>query len=68
MPPGVPPDRVAILRSAFDATLKDPAFLAEAGKLQLEVEPLTGPEIAALLKTAYGTPKPIVARAAQLVK
>jgi len=68
LPPGVPADRVAILRAAFEATLKDPAFLAEAGKLQLEIDPLTGPQIAALLKTAYGAPKPIVARAAQLAK
>jgi tripartite-type tricarboxylate transporter receptor subunit TctC len=68
LPPGTPPDRVAILRSAFDAALKDPAFIAEAGKLQLEIDPLTGPQIADLLKTAYSAPKPIVARAAQLAK
>jgi tripartite-type tricarboxylate transporter receptor subunit TctC len=68
LPPGTPPDRVAILLSAFDTTLKDPAFLAEAGKLQLEIDPLTGPQIADLLKTAYSAPKPIVARAAQLAK
>ena len=68
LPPGTPPDRVAILRSAFDAALKAPAFIAEAGKLQLEIDPLTGPQIADLLKTAYSAPKPIVARAAQLAK
>jgi hypothetical protein len=48
--------------------LKDPAFVSEAGKLQLEIDPLTGPQIEALLKTAYSAPKPIVARAAQLAK
>jgi tripartite-type tricarboxylate transporter receptor subunit TctC len=68
LPPGTPPDRVAILRSAIEATLKDPAFLAEGGKLQLEINPLTGLEIEGLLKTAYAAPKPIVARAAQLAK
>jgi tripartite-type tricarboxylate transporter receptor subunit TctC len=68
LPPGTPPDRAAILRKAFDAALKDPAFIAEAGKLQLEIDPLTGGEIADLLKTAYAAPKPIVARAAQLTK
>jgi tripartite-type tricarboxylate transporter receptor subunit TctC len=68
MPPGVSADRIAILRQAFDATLKDPSFLAEAAKLQLEIDPLTGPQIAELLKTAYSAPKPIVARAAQLAK
>ena len=41
-PPGVPEDRLAALRRAFDATMKDPAFIAEAEKLQLEIEPMTG--------------------------
>ena len=67
-PPGVPADRVAILRAAFEATLKDSAFLADAQKLQMEVDPLTGAEIEALLKTAYAAPRPIVQRAAQLVR
>jgi tripartite-type tricarboxylate transporter receptor subunit TctC len=66
--PGTPPDRVAILRQAFADTLKDPMFLAEAAKLQLEIDPLTGPQIAELLKTAYSAPAAIVARAAQLAK
>jgi hypothetical protein len=68
MPPGVPPDRVAMMRRAFDETLKDPGFLAEAAKLRLEIDPLSGNEIAALLNRAYSAPKPIVARAAQLAK
>ncbi len=68
VPPGTPPDRVAILRKAFADTLKDPAFIAEAGKLQLEIDPLTGPEIEGLLKTAYSAPKAVVARAAALAK
>jgi tripartite-type tricarboxylate transporter receptor subunit TctC len=68
LPPGTPPDRAGVLAHAFDAALKDPAFLAEAGKLQLEIDPLTGHEIDDLLKTAYSAPKAIVARAAQLAK
>jgi tripartite-type tricarboxylate transporter receptor subunit TctC len=67
-PPGVPADRLAILRKAFDETLKDPAFLAEAAKVQLELDPLTGADIEGLLKTAYSAPKPIVARAAKLAR
>jgi tripartite-type tricarboxylate transporter receptor subunit TctC len=67
-PPGVSADRVAILRAAFEATLKDPAFLADAEKLQMEVDPLTGAEIEALLRNAYAAPRPIVQRAAQLVR
>ena len=66
MPPGVPADRVAILRRAFEETLKDPAFLADGAKLQMEIDPLTGAEIQTLLQGAYAAPKPIVQRAAQL--
>jgi tripartite-type tricarboxylate transporter receptor subunit TctC len=66
-PPGVPAERIALLRQAFDATLKDPQFLADAKRLQMEVDPLKGDEIEQLLKTAYGAPAPIVARAATLI-
>jgi tripartite-type tricarboxylate transporter receptor subunit TctC len=68
LPPGVPAERVAILRKAFAQTLKDPAFLAEAAKEQLEIDPLSGAEIDALLKTAYSAPKDVVAEAAKLAK
>lgn len=68
MPPNVPADRVAILRAAFEATLKDPAFITDAAKLQMDIDPLTGAQIEALLKTAYSAPRPIVQRAAQLVR
>jgi len=66
-PPGVPADRVQILRQAFDATLKDPAFLADAKRLQMEVDPLQGADIERLLRQAYNAPAPIVAQAAALV-
>ena len=67
-PPGVPAERLAALRRAFDATMKDPEFVAEAEKLQLEIEPLTGAEIDKLLANAYATPKPIVQQAAELLE
>jgi tripartite-type tricarboxylate transporter receptor subunit TctC len=66
-PPGVPPERLAVLRNAFEMTLKDPAFLSDAKRLQMEIDPLTGPEIEKLLATAYSAPKGIVAEAAKLV-
>lgn len=66
-PPGVPADRAAALRTAFDATMKDPEFLAEAKKLNLDVNPLTGTAIASLLAELYATPKSIVDKAAQAV-
>ncbi len=67
-PPGVPADRVAALRRAFDATLADAEFRAEADKAQLEIEPLTAREIETLLATAYAAPKSIVDKAAALVE
>lgn len=66
-PPGVPAGRLAVLRRAFDATMADPRFLAEADKLQMEVDPLRHDQMEALLKKAYGAPKPVVARAAALI-
>jgi hypothetical protein len=62
-PPGVPDDRKEALRTAFDATLKDPAFLDEAKKQQLDVNPVSGIEIDKLIGELYGTPKDIVEEA-----
>jgi len=67
-PPGVPADRAEALRRAFDATLKDPAFLAEADKLQLEVNPVTGEEVTRLISELYATPKDIVEEARVAIK
>ncbi len=62
LPPGVPADRVAALRAAFDATMKDPEYLAEAEKLKIDVDPLTGAELAALVAQVAATPADTVAR------
>jgi tripartite-type tricarboxylate transporter receptor subunit TctC len=52
--PGAPPDRVAALRRAFDATMKDPEFLAEAQRTQLTVGPLAGEELQKLVAEVSG--------------
>jgi len=62
LPPGVPADRVAAIRTAFQAMLKDPAFLADAQKLRLRVVATTGEQMTALLAEAYKTPPEIVKR------
>jgi tripartite-type tricarboxylate transporter receptor subunit TctC len=62
LPPDVPADRVQALRRAFDATLKDPAFLADAAKLQLELSPMTGESLQGLVADLARTPPEIVAR------
>jgi tripartite-type tricarboxylate transporter receptor subunit TctC len=59
-PPGVPPDRVDILRRAFDATMQDPAFLAEAAKLNAEIDPLTGEQVQNIVTQVLATPKPVI--------
>jgi tripartite-type tricarboxylate transporter receptor subunit TctC len=59
-PPGVPAERVAGLRRAFDATVKDPAFLQEAAGMGFEVMPQNGERIAALVAAVMATPKSIV--------
>ncbi|MGA8612797.1 MAG: hypothetical protein WB760_14090 [Xanthobacteraceae bacterium] len=67
-PPGTPADRVDALRQAFQETLKDPGFITEAEKTELEIDPLTGPQIENMLAKAYAAPKTIVQRAAALVE
>jgi len=62
-PPATPPERVAQLRSAFDATMKDPAFLQEAAVTGFEVMPQSGAAIAARVAAAVATPKDIVEEA-----
>jgi tripartite-type tricarboxylate transporter receptor subunit TctC len=59
-PPGVPAERLARLRSAFDATVKDAAFLQEAAAMGFEVMPQSGAQIAALVADVMATPKNIV--------
>ena len=61
-PPGVPAERVAALRVAFDAMLQDPTFLADAQKQQLDITPTSGVQIDALLKEMYATPPELVAK------
>jgi hypothetical protein len=59
-PPGVPVDRVEVLRQAFDATMRERAFLKEAESMGFEVAPQSGERIASLVATALATPKDIV--------
>ena len=67
-PPGIPADRLAALRHGFEETMKDPDFLAEANKLKLEVNPLTGAQVEELVKQVYTeTPPAIAKRAAALL-
>jgi hypothetical protein len=66
MPPQTPQELVTIVRRAFDATLRDPLFLADAERALLEVDPMTGEAMEQALKEAYAAPRPLVQRAAEL--
>jgi tripartite-type tricarboxylate transporter receptor subunit TctC len=65
-PPGVPPDRIAILRKAFAATLRDPAFLADAKKVRIEITPKSGELVQKSVAALYSAPKELVARIKQV--
>jgi hypothetical protein len=67
-PPGVPEARVQVLRQALDATMKDPEFLLEAKNLNLDVAPVSGVEVEALLKEIYASPREVVKLATELVR
>jgi tripartite-type tricarboxylate transporter receptor subunit TctC len=66
-PPGIPADRAEALRSAFMATMTDPAFVAEAKKAQLEVNPVAGEDLQNLVAEIYRTPPEVAKKAAQLL-
>ena len=65
-PKGVPADRLAALRAAFDATMKDPEFLADSEKQHLAVTPMTGAEVETFVKDLYRTPPDIAAAAREI--
>ena len=62
LPPDVPAERVEAIRRAFDATMKDPAFLADAEKQQLEISPMTGEALQTLIGELAQTPSAIAQR------
>ena len=66
-PPGIPEDRKRALIDAFDKTMKDPEFLAEAQKMKADINPVSAAEIDRLLAEVYKTPKDVVAKAAKAI-
>ena len=67
-PPNLPPERVKTLRDAFDATMRDSAFLTEMQKLALEVRPQPGAKVEQLVREIYTYPADVVMMAAQAIK
>lgn len=67
-PPEMPVDRVQALRQAFDRTLKDPEFIAEAEKLNLDIKPLSGERIQKIATQTVSAPQSVIARAKELIR
>jgi tripartite-type tricarboxylate transporter receptor subunit TctC len=67
-PPGVPAERVQVLRQALDAVVKDPDYLADARRQTLETDAVKGADIAALVNRLYASPAEVIARAKQAME
>ena len=67
-PPGIPADRLAALRAAFDKMVADPAFLAEAERRNLEIDPTSGVELQGVITKILGAEPAIVERATAAMK
>jgi tripartite-type tricarboxylate transporter receptor subunit TctC len=63
--PGVPPARKAALRAAFVATMQDPQFLADAAKTQIDISPMRGEEVEAMIARIFASSPAVVERARQ---
>jgi tripartite-type tricarboxylate transporter receptor subunit TctC len=66
-PPGIPRDRLAALRAALAATMKNPDFLADAGKAGLDIDPASAEEVEALLQRFAHFPPAVFRKAAQAI-
>jgi len=65
--PGVPADRIKVLRDAFNATMKDPEFLADIDKRQFDLDPVPGEELEKIVKDVMSQPPDIIARMKKLL-
>ena len=65
--PGVPSERLEALRAAYAATMKDPEFIKEAEKLNMQLRPQTGAQVSVLAKQVTETPKPVLERTAKIL-
>jgi tripartite-type tricarboxylate transporter receptor subunit TctC len=67
-PPETPPERVAVLRAAMTAAVNDPAFRADAAREKIEVDPVAGAEVEAIIRNAYAAPPEVLTRLNEAIK
>ena len=65
--PGVPPDRVKILRDAFNQTMQDKEFLTELDKRKFDLDPVPGEELEKIVKEVMSQPPEVIARMKKLL-
>jgi tripartite-type tricarboxylate transporter receptor subunit TctC len=66
--PGTPPDRIKILRAAYEKAMKDPELLREAEKGKMDVDPTSGEELEALVRKTMDQPKEVLARVRKMLE
>jgi hypothetical protein len=66
-PPGIPDDRAAALRSAYMMVMQDPAYIADVQNMKVDLAPLSGMEMQALIDQIYNSPKAVVERAREIL-
>ena len=62
----IPAEQLSLLRAAFDKTMVDPEFLAEARRMDMTVTPMVGAEVDKEINALYTTPPALIKRAKQL--
>ena len=67
-PQQVPASTVVALREAFDATMRDPEYRAEAEKMRLEVNPVSGAQVQDMVAEIYRTPRAVIQKMMKLSK
>jgi tripartite-type tricarboxylate transporter receptor subunit TctC len=68
LPAATPAEEINILRTAFDATMTDPAFLADADRMRIAISPLGGAKVQEIIQKLYASPKTLVDRAKQVIR
>jgi tripartite-type tricarboxylate transporter receptor subunit TctC len=67
-PPETPPAQLEVLRAAFDKTMVDKQFLADAEKSRIDIEPLSGAKVQDVIAKLYATPKDVIERARKAIR
>jgi len=67
LPPGTPADKVAALRASFMATMRDPVFLSDAAKRKVDVNPIPGEQVQAMVAKAYSAPPAVLRELSKLI-